>query len=152
MRAGQVLQTLLADCWAGLDKRLVRRLLGGIEAMIAGRQVVLMERARQYPGATHARAPLKALDRLLSNGRAKGLRQKVYPSALGRFWSMCPTVIVVDWCSLRRDESRQRCRWGDGRCRCGTRSTHSAIWATLACTSASCRGCRRCCLASSGPS
>ena len=74
---GQVLQTLLAECWSQLDKRLVRRLLGGIEAMSAGRQVVLMEMARQYPGATHASAPLKALDRLLSNRRVQGLRQKL---------------------------------------------------------------------------
>ena len=110
MRAGEVLQTLLAQCWSQLDKRLVRRLLGGIEAMVAGRQVVLMEMARQYPDATHAGAPLKALDRLLSNRRIQALRQKLYGAALSRFWSMCPTVIVVDWCTLRRDESLQLLR------------------------------------------
>ena len=87
MRAGQVLQTLLAECWSQLDQRLVRRLLGGLEAMIAGRQVVLMEMARQYPGATHAGAPLKALDQLLSNRRVQALRQKLYGTALSRFWS-----------------------------------------------------------------
>ncbi len=110
MRAGQVLQTLLAGCWSQLDQRLVRRLLGGIEAMVAGRQVVLMEMARQYPGATHVGAPLKALDRLLSNRRVQAQRQKLYASALSRFWSMCPAVIVVDWCTLRRDESLQLLR------------------------------------------
>ena len=47
MRAGRVLQELLASCWASLDQRLVRRVLGAIEAMVDARQVVLMELARQ---------------------------------------------------------------------------------------------------------
>ena len=74
MRAGRVLQELLASCWASLDQRLVRRVLGAIEAMVDARQVVLMELARQYPGATHTAAPLKALDRLLSNPRVQAPR------------------------------------------------------------------------------
>ena len=110
MRAGEVLQTLLAQCWSQLDKRLVRRLLGGIEAMVAGRQVVLMEMARQYPDATHAGAPLKALDRLLSNRCVQGIRGDLYRAALSRFWKMVEPVIVVDWCTLRRDESLQLLR------------------------------------------
>lgn len=105
MRAGEVLQQLLAPCWAALDQRLVRRLLGAIDALVASRQVVLMELARQYPGAARISAPLKALDRLLSNPRIQRLRQTLYRTALARFWPAASPVIVVDWSTLTRDES-----------------------------------------------
>ena len=106
MRAGRVLQELLASCWASLDQRLVRRVLGAIEAMVDARQVVLMELARQYPGATHTAAPLKALDRLLSNPRVQALRPSLYRAALARLWPVSKAVVViVDWCTLTRDES-----------------------------------------------
>lgn len=106
MRAGQVLQDLLAPCLALLDTRLVRRLLGALDALVASRQVVLMELARQYPGAMRVAAPLKALDRLLSNPRVQRMRQTLYRTAMARFWPVTPVaLVVVDWCTLKRDES-----------------------------------------------
>lgn len=62
----------MSECWAALDIRVVRRLLGAVDALVAARHVVLMELARQYPGAARVAAPLKALDRLLSNPRVQG--------------------------------------------------------------------------------
>lgn len=106
MRAGQVLQGLIAECLARLDARLVRRLLGAIDALVASRQVVLMELARQYPGAPRVAAPLKALDRLLSNPRVQRARQALYAAGLQRLWPLTATVVVaIDWCTLKRDES-----------------------------------------------
>jgi hypothetical protein len=105
MRAAQVLHQLLAPCWDVLDARLVRRLLGAVEALVASRQLVLMELARQFPGALRVAAPLKALDRLLSNPRVQRLRAALYATALAGFWPVTRAVVVVDWCTLTRDES-----------------------------------------------
>lgn len=93
MRAGQVLQDLLAPWLARLDIRLVRRLLGALDALMASCQLVLMEVARQYPGAMCVAAPLKALDRLLSNPRVQRMRQALYGAALARFWPVTPSIL-----------------------------------------------------------
>lgn len=105
MRAGEVLHNVLAPAGVRLDARLWRRLYGAVEALVRSRQVVLMELARQYPEATRVAAPLKALDRLLSNRRLQQARGALYGAALQRLWPRCRTVIVVDWCVLKADES-----------------------------------------------
>lgn len=105
MRARKVLQGLMGECLATLDLRIARWLLGAVDALVASRQAVLMELARQYPGAKRVAAPLKALDRLLSNPRLQRARAALYTASLKRLWPLADTVIVVDWCVLKRDES-----------------------------------------------
>jgi hypothetical protein len=105
MRTSEVLHKMLAPTEVRLDARLWRRLCGAVEALVRSRQVVLMELARQYPGAARVAAPLKALDRLLSNRRMQQARGVLYGAALQRLWPRCRTVIVVDWRVLKADES-----------------------------------------------
>lgn len=105
MRASEVLQGWMGQSLAVLDARVVRRLLGAVDAMIASRQAVLMELARQFPGALRVAAPLKALDRLLSNPRLHCARKALYAGALRALWPITLPVITVDWSALKRDES-----------------------------------------------
>lgn len=74
----------MGEGWANLGRRRVRRLLVAVEALVAARQVVLMELARQYPGARWVAAPLKALDRLLSNPQVQQARHALYAALLQR--------------------------------------------------------------------
>ena len=104
MRASEVLQRWLGDSWK-LDARLLRRVLGAVDALVASRQAVLMELARQYPGATRVSAPLKALDRLLSNPRWQLARERLYAALWSRLWPSVQPVVAVDWSVLKRDES-----------------------------------------------
>ena len=146
MRAGEVLHNVLAPAGVRLDARLWRHLCGAVEALVRSRQVVLMELARQYPGAARVAAPLKALDRLLSNRRLQQARGVLYGAALQRLWPRCRTVLVVDWCVLKADESLHLLRaalpvggralpvW-DERC------TGNRSWARLRCTRPFWRSC-----------
>lgn len=90
----------------------MRRLLGVIAALVASHQLVLMELAHQFLGATRVAAPLKALDRLLSNPRLQRLRAMFHVAALVRFWPVTRAVLVVDGCTLKRDESLHLLRAG----------------------------------------
>ena len=60
--------------------------------------------------ATQVRASLKELDQLLLNRRMQEMRQDLHRAALSRFRTVCPAVIVADWCTLMRDGSLQLLR------------------------------------------
>jgi len=78
MRATGVLQKCLSDCLEAMHAARVRVLLRAVEALLAGRRLTLMDVARSWPGAERVRAPLKALDRLLSNRHLHAERERVY--------------------------------------------------------------------------
>ena len=106
MRASEVLQRWMGESLQTLlDRRLVRRLVGAVDALVASGQLVLMELARQYPEATRVAAPLKALDRLLSNPAVQSAVPRLYAAALERLWPYARPWILVDWCVLKADES-----------------------------------------------
>ena len=67
MRATEVLQKCLGDALGSMHALRNRVLLRAVEAMVHGRRLTLIDLARSWPGAERIRAPLKALDRLLSN-------------------------------------------------------------------------------------
>ncbi|MCK9386757.1 MAG: hypothetical protein M0Q15_19270 [Nevskia sp.] len=67
MHAETVLQKCLKSSLNALHVARQRVLLKAVEALTAGRRLTLMDVARSWPGAERIRAPLKALDRLLSN-------------------------------------------------------------------------------------
>lgn len=146
MRASEVLQMMLVDAWSRvLDARVVRRLKGAVDALMCSRQLVLMELARQYPGAIRVSAPLKALDRLLSNPRLQRARDALYAASLSRLWPVTQPWILVDWCTLKQDESLHLLRaavpvggrtlpvWDEvhGQDRLGNRDVHYGFLARL---------------------
>jgi hypothetical protein len=70
-----------------------------------GRRLVLMDLARSWPGAERVRAPLKCLDRLLSNP-ALHQERRVFYALICRWLSRSRQLIVlVDWSDLKRDGS-----------------------------------------------
>lgn len=78
-------------------------LMRAVESLICGRRLTLTDLARSWPGATFAHAPLKALDRLLSNRHLH--RELDALHLVMAIWLMpetCP-VIVVDWSDLKGD-------------------------------------------------
>jgi hypothetical protein len=80
-----------------------RTVLVAVDALIAGRRLVLIDLARAWPKAERIRAPLKRLDRLLRNDHLHAARGGLY-AAMAR-WLLrgpCP-VIVTDWCRLKAD-------------------------------------------------
>jgi len=81
-----------------------RRLLAAVDALVGGRQLTLTGLARSWPGATWVHAPLKAMDRLLSNPHLHAelvpLHQAMAPWLLER---TPRPVVLVDWADLERD-------------------------------------------------
>lgn len=110
MHATQVLQKILSPVIARLDARNARNLLFAVEALLVGRRLTLMELARHFPGAGHIKAPLKRLDRLLSNRRVQALRAHCYQTALLWLLRMPRPVLIVDWSDLKPDRRWQLLR------------------------------------------
>lgn len=112
MHAYSVLQKCLSDVFTRMHAMRVLVLLGAVQALLASRRLVLMELARAWPGAEKVRAPLKRLDRLLSNPHLHGEMSGLY-AAMAR-WLVRSTepLIVVDWSALRQDESLHVLRAG----------------------------------------
>lgn len=80
-----------------------RVLLQAVEALVQGRRLTLTDLARSWPDAVWMHAPLKALDRLLSN---RHLHRQIVPL----HQAMVPWLIVqplplllVDWSDLKGD-------------------------------------------------
>lgn len=105
MHATRVLQNCLSPVIGGMDPRRVRSLWLAVEALLAGRRLVLMELARAFPGAERVRVPLKRLDRLLGNEHLHGVVERFY-GGLARWLLRSPQpVILVDWSDLKADQS-----------------------------------------------
>lgn len=101
MRASEVLQRCLSPAVSAMHALRARALLLGVEALLAGRRLVLIDLARAWPGAERVRAPLKRLDRLLGNPRLHAEREGLH-AAMARWLLRGPSpVIVVDWCRLK---------------------------------------------------
>lgn len=103
MHATKVLQKILAPVLARLDMRNARNLFFAVEALLAGRRLVLMELARYFPGAERIRAPLKRFDRLLSNPQVQAVRAYCYQAAVGWLLRSPRPVLIVDWSELKSD-------------------------------------------------
>lgn len=106
MRASEVLQRWMGECWAQLDVRVVARLLGAVDALVLAGRLTLMSLARCYGSDLNVPAALKALDRLLSNKRLQLAREALYRQMWALLWPRARRVVlVVDWSVLKRDES-----------------------------------------------
>lgn len=104
MHALRILPRCLPDVFNAMHLARARRLLCAVEALIARRVLALTELARSWPGARRSHAPLKALDRLLSNphlhAELKPLSEAMAPHLLLR---RPHPLIVVDWSDLKED-------------------------------------------------
>lgn len=105
MRATQVLQKCLFDAFDAIHAARVRVLLVAVQAVIIGRRLVLMDMARQWPGAQRVRTPLKALDRLLSNAHLHEERVRIYAGIARWLLRSTRPVILIDWSDLKADRS-----------------------------------------------
>ncbi|MEO8803718.1 MAG: IS4 family transposase [Rudaea sp.] len=105
MRATKVLQKCLDGALVSMHACRQRVLFMAVEALIAGRRLTLMDVARAWPGAERVRAPLKALDRLLSNGRLHAEREKIYAGMARWLMRTARPIIVVDGSDLKADGS-----------------------------------------------
>jgi len=103
--ASSVLQKCFADVFRQMHVRRVQVLLGAVMALLSCRRLVLMDLARAWPGAERVRAPLKRLDRLLSNGHLAAERTELYRHMARWLIGGREAVIVVDWSTLKADES-----------------------------------------------
>jgi hypothetical protein len=105
MRASGVLQRCLSSALSPMHALRRQTLLAAVESLLAGRRLVLMDLARSWIGAERVRAPLKRLDRLLSNRRLCAEREAIY-AAMARWLVRHPhPVILVDWSDLKDDKS-----------------------------------------------
>ena len=65
--AASVLQKCLPGVIGTMHAVRARALMMAVQALFSSRRLILMDMARAWPGAERVRAPLKCLDRLLSN-------------------------------------------------------------------------------------
>lgn len=103
MRATTVLQRCLAPTLGRMHALRRRTLLLAVEALLAGRRLVLIDLARSWPDAERIRGPLKRLDRLLGNRRLHAERERLYGGMVRWLIRSPEPVIVVDWCRLKAD-------------------------------------------------
>src|SRR5690606_8249709 len=105
MHAREILQKCFADVFHAMHAARVEVLSLAIQALLSARRLVLMDLARAWPEAERVRAPLKRLDRLLSNPRLHQERLGLYRALAHRAIQRPDPLIVVDWSVLKPDES-----------------------------------------------
>lgn len=103
MHASRALHTCLSNALGGLHQRRAEALLGCVDALSAGRRLTLTDLARSWPGAERIAAPLKRVDRLLSNPQLQVEAKSLYAAMACILLRGLPEpVIVVDWSELNR--------------------------------------------------
>jgi hypothetical protein len=103
MHASRMLHRCLASVLEPMHASRRRVLLQALEALIEGRRLTMTDLSRSWPGATFSHAPLKAVDRLLSNAH---VQQAIMPlsQAMVRWLLTAPRpLLIVDWVDLQRD-------------------------------------------------
>jgi hypothetical protein len=106
MHASEVLQKCLPDVFKRMHAVRACALTTAVQALLIGRRLILMELARSWPGAERVRAPLKCLDRLLSNQHLAEEREVFYQSMMQWLIRQPTPIVLVDWSDLHAD-----CRW-----------------------------------------
>lgn len=105
MHARQVLQKCLSPALGVMHALRRHVLMKAVDALVAGRRLTLIEMARSWPDALRVRAPLKALDRLLSNAHVHAEREQIYAGMARWLVHSAHPVIVIDWSDLKRNGS-----------------------------------------------
>ena len=104
--ASKVLQKCLPSVISSMHAARARALMKAVQALLACRRLILMDMARSWPGAERVRAPLKCLDRLLSNPHLHEQREAFYAAMMRWLVRQPMPIILVDWSDLHED-----CRW-----------------------------------------
>lgn len=105
MHARQVLQKCLNPALGAMHALRRGVLMKAVEALVSGRRLTLIDVARSWPDALRVRAPLKALDRLLSNTHLHEEREQIYAGMTRWLVRTAHPAIVIDWSDLKRDGS-----------------------------------------------
>jgi hypothetical protein len=100
MHASEVLQRCLRSALVPMHGRRRSVLLQAVDALVGGRRLTLTDLARSWPGAERVAAPLKKIDRLLSNGHLSGECSSLYAALMQWCVRQPRPVIVVDWSDL----------------------------------------------------
>ena len=103
MHAHAVLQTWLASVFSRVDQRNVQTTSEAVCACLNGQRLTLMALARHWPDSRQIAAPLKRLDRWLSNRSMQAHRRAIYRATAQSLVSRDRPVIIVDWSELPRD-------------------------------------------------
>jgi hypothetical protein len=104
--AAEVLQKCLPGVFGAMHLVRARALINAVQSLLASRRLILMDMARAWPGAERVRAPLKCLDRLLSNPHLHAQREAIYAEIVPWLIRQPMPIILVDWSDLHED-----CRW-----------------------------------------
>lgn len=104
MHASSILRRCLAPVLDPMHGARRKRLLTAVDALASGRRLSLTALARSWPDAEWMHAPMKALDRLLSNAH---LHAEVGPLQKAMsVWLLRGTsnpIVLVDWADLKGD-------------------------------------------------
>lgn len=103
MHATHILHRCLGVVFDSMHSARRARLLGAVEALINGRRLTLIDLARSWLGALRVHAPLKALDRLLSNPRLFEAIVPLHAAMTGWLARVERPVLLVDWSDLKGD-------------------------------------------------
>lgn len=104
--AASVLQKCLPDVIGTMHAGRAAALLKAVQSLLACRRLILMDMARAWPDAQRVRAPLKCLDRLLSNPHLHAQREACYAGMMRWLIRHDKPIVLVDWSDLHED-----CRW-----------------------------------------
>lgn len=103
MHASRILRRCLSSVFDAMHASRARCVLSAVDALVSGRRLTLTDVARSWVGATYVHAPLKALDRLLSNRLFHSALGSLHAGIAAQLLAGRPPVLVVDWSDLKRD-------------------------------------------------
>lgn len=103
MHASRILTRCLSCAIAAMHGARRKVLLQAVESLLQGRRLTLTDLARSWPGATWMHAPLKALDRLLSNPLMTADLPALRRAMAGWLLRGKHPLVLVDWSDLKHD-------------------------------------------------
>ena len=103
MHASRIVRRCLSSVFDSMHAARERRVLGAVDALVQGRRLTLTGLSRSWPGAERVHAPLKALDRLLSNRYLERSLGALHGAVAAWMLAGRPPVVLVDWTDLKRD-------------------------------------------------
>ncbi len=103
MHATRILRRCLSSVFDSMHAARRARLIGAVEALVHGRRLTLTDLARSWVGALRTHAPLKALDRLLSNPKVFGAIVPLHAAMTAWLAQQDRPVLLVDWSDLKGD-------------------------------------------------
>ena len=103
MHVKQILTRCFSSVFKAMHATRQIVLIRSVEALVTGHRLTLTDMARTWPGAMLMHAPLKALDRLLSN-RHMPVHRLALQRNIARWLLRSPMpLVIVDWADLKGD-------------------------------------------------